>query len=56
MRSSEAKKTKWLDMDLEQNTIRVNSLEKNINARMFKVSSKILAMLNALHKNGAYGF
>ena len=56
MRSSEAKKTKWLDVDLEQNTIRVNSLEKNINARMFKVSSKLIAMFNASHKNGEYGF
>jgi integrase len=50
MRSGEAIKLKWIDVDFEQNTVRVNNPEKNSNARMFKVSGKLIAMLNALPK------
>ena len=50
MRSGEAIKLKWIDVNFENNTIRVNNPEKNSNARMFKVSTKLIAMLNALPK------
>jgi integrase len=49
MRSGEAWQLKWIDLDLVSNTIRVTP-EKGSNPRIFKVSSKLISMLNGLPK------
>jgi len=51
MRIGEACKLKWIDVDLEHNTVTVNDPEKGSNPRMLKISSKLAAMLNVLPKN-----
>ena len=51
MRSGEAKRLKWLDIDCERNIITLNEPEKNSNPRMWKVSSTLIEMLNALPNN-----
>lgn len=56
MRSGEAKRLKWLDIDSERNVITLNAPEKNSNSRMFKVSSMLIEMLNALPKKNEYIF
>jgi len=48
-RAGEAWNLLWSDVDTENNTIKVTP-EKNGNPRMFKVSSKLIAMLNSLPK------
>jgi len=48
MRAGEAKRLKWTDIDFERNIIRLNDPEKRSNPRMWKVSQKLIAMLNAL--------
>jgi integrase len=50
MRSGEAKRLKWLDIDGERCVITLNAPEKNSNPRMFKVSSMLIEMFNALPK------
>jgi integrase len=50
MRIGEAARLKWTDIDFEKQTVTVNYPEKNSNARMFKVSAKLIAMLNLLPK------
>jgi integrase len=47
MRIGEAWKLKWIDIDTVNSTIRVTP-EKGSHARMFKMSSKLLAMISAL--------
>lgn len=56
MRSGEAKREKWLDLDGERCIITLNEPEKNSNPRMFKVSSTLIEMLNALPKRSEYIF
>lgn len=56
MRSGEAKRLKWLDIDSERCIITLNEPEKNSNPRMFKVSSTLIEMLNALPKRSEYVF
>jgi len=51
MRCGEAKRLKWTDVDFEKNVIRLNDPEKGSNPRMWKVSQKLTAMLNALPRN-----
>jgi integrase len=48
MRSGEAKRLMWINVDLEKNTITLNAPEKGSNPRMWKVSQKLMAMLNSL--------
>ena len=48
MRIGEACRLKWIDLDFESNTVRVNDPEKNSNARILKLSSKAMAMTNRL--------
>lgn len=48
MRIGEACKLKWINVDLQRNTITVNDPEKGSNPRMFKVSCKLAAMINNL--------
>jgi integrase len=48
MRSGEAKRLKWTDIDFEKNIIILNLPEKGSNPRMWKVSAKLIGMLNGL--------
>lgn len=41
---------KWTDIEMVNRVIRLNALEKNSNPRIFKVSQKLLSMLNSLPK------
>jgi len=50
MRSGEAKRLKWLDIDCERNIITLNEPEKNSNPRMWKVSATLIEMINTLPK------
>jgi integrase len=49
-RVGEALALKWIDVDLEHNTVTINEPEKGGNPRQFKVSNKLVAMINALPK------
>lgn len=57
MRLGEAARLEWKDIDNENNTITLNLPEKNGTARMFKVSNKLIAMINRLPKDskGIFG-
>jgi integrase len=48
MRRGEAKRLEWTNIDFERNIITLNAPEKRSNPRMWKVSQKLTAMLNAL--------
>lgn len=50
IRSGEASKLKWTDIDFENAAVRVTP-EKGSNPRILKISSKLMAMLNALPKD-----
>jgi integrase len=50
IRIGEALALRWTDIDIECNAIRVNNTEKNGKPRAFKISAKLLNMLNALPK------
>jgi integrase/predicted RNA-binding Zn-ribbon protein involved in translation (DUF1610 family) len=56
MRSGEAKRLKWLDIDCERNIITLNEPEKNSNPRMWKVSTTLIEMLNTLPKKSEQVF
>jgi integrase len=56
MRIGEVCRLRWIDVDLERNTIAVNAPEKGGNPRMFKISGKLAAMLNALPRKGERAF
>jgi integrase len=51
MRSGEACKLRWIDVDSKNSAITVNNPEKNSNPRIIKVSRDLIAMLHALPKN-----
>jgi integrase len=55
-RPGEAHKLKWIDIDPNSNTIRINEPEKKSNPRLIKVSPKLIAMLNMLPKKAEYVF
>lgn len=48
MRSGEAKRLQWTDVDFERHIVRLNDPEKGSNPRIWKVSTKLIAMLNNL--------
>ncbi|MBN1784204.1 MAG: site-specific integrase [Candidatus Bathyarchaeota archaeon] len=56
MRSGEAWRLKWTDINLKNRTITLNEPEKYGKPRMFKASSTLLAMLQALPKNSDFIF
>ena len=57
MRSGEAIKVKWVDVDLQRRLVTCNDPEKNSNTRMFSdLSAKLLTMLNQLPKTNEYLF
>jgi len=47
-RIGEALRLRWIDVDLEKNTITVNNPEKEGNPRMMRVSNKLATMINYL--------
>ncbi|MCW4045295.1 MAG: site-specific integrase [Candidatus Bathyarchaeota archaeon] len=51
MRSGEAKRLEWADIDREKNIITLNAPEKGSNPRMWKVSPALMEMVNALPRN-----
>jgi len=48
MRSGEAKRLEWINIDSEKNLLTLNDPEKRSNPRMWKVSAEFIAMLNML--------
>jgi integrase len=48
MRSGEAKRLQWTDIDQEKHIITLNAPEKGSNSRMWKVSPTLIEMINAL--------
>ena len=48
MRSGEAKRLEWTNIDFEKNLVTLNEPEKGSNPRMWKVSATLIAMLNML--------
>jgi integrase/recombinase XerD len=51
MRSGEAWRIKWTDLNIKNRTITLNKPEKHGKPRMFKISSTLLSMLQALPQN-----
>jgi len=51
MRSGEAKRLEWTNIEFEKNIITLNLPEKRSNPRMWKVDQKLMDMLNALPRN-----
>jgi len=51
-RSGEASMLKWTDIDFEAGTVRITP-EKGSNPRVFKLSNKLLTMLQALRNKGS---
>lgn len=51
-RSGEAWRLKWTDLDLEHGILTINNPEKNGLPRQFKISGKLISMLNMLPKTG----
>jgi len=49
VRIGEACRIRWIDLDLEQKTLRIQA-EKNSKPRIFHISDKLIAMLNMLPK------
>jgi integrase len=56
MRSGEAKRVQWTDIDQEKNIITLNLPEKKSEPRMWKVSQKLIGMLNTLPKESTRVF
>jgi len=56
MRSGEATKLKWTDLDEERRLITLNTPEKGSNPRIWKISVRLTGMLGALPKRNIYIF
>jgi len=56
MRSGEATKLKWTDIDEERRVIILNAPEKGSHPRIWKVSTKLMGMLGAIIKQNEYIF
>jgi len=56
MRSGEAKRIEWTDIDREKNIITLNQPEKGSNPRMWRVTATLIEMLNALPRNSPQVF
>jgi len=52
MRSGEANRVHWIDVDVERRIITLNDPEKGGTTRMFRMSRKLARMLSALPKKG----
>ena len=55
MRPGEAWRLKWIDLDLQNNTITITP-EKHSRARRYQISNRLVAMLNALPRKWEYIF
>jgi len=56
MRSGEAKRLQWIDIDREKRIVTLNEPEKGSNPRMWKVSAALMEMLNALPRTSEQVF
>lgn len=56
MRSGEAWRLKWIDIDIERRIITLNEPEKHGVARTFTISPTLISMLNTLPKQSEYVF
>ena len=56
MRSGEATKLDWTDLDEERRVVILNTPEKGSNPRIWKISIKLLGMLGSLRKTSQYIF
>jgi len=56
MRAGEATRLKWTDIDEERRIIILNSPEKGSNPRIWKITAKLMNMLNALPRKSQYIF
>lgn len=56
MRIGEALSLQWTDIDFESRIVLLNNPEKHSNARQFKISEKLCAMLMQLKKDNKYVF
>ncbi|MCJ7425503.1 tyrosine-type recombinase/integrase [Candidatus Bathyarchaeota archaeon] len=56
MRSGEAKRLQWTDIDREKRIVTLNEPEKGSNPRMWKVSAALMEMLNALPRTSEQVF
>jgi integrase len=56
MRSGEAKRLEWVNVDTEKNLVTLNDPEKNSNPRMWRVSSELIEMLKMLPKTSTKVF
>ena len=55
VRYGEAYKLQWIDLDFENNTARITP-EKGSNPRLFKLSNRLIAMINRLPKTSSQVF
>jgi integrase len=53
MRIGEALRLDWDDVDFEKRTVVLNNPEKHGNPRMFKISEKLISMLNRLSRDNS---
>lgn len=51
MRAGEAKRIPWTDIDFEKRVITLNSPQEGGNPRIWKISVKLIDMLNAPPRN-----
>jgi integrase len=56
MRSGEAKRLAWTDIDFEKSIVILNLPEKGSNPRMWKISGTLIGMMNALPKDSTKVF
>ena len=56
MRSGEAKRLEWINIDREKNIITLNAPEKGSNPRMWRVTTTLIEMLYALPKTSTQIF
>jgi len=56
MRSGEATRLKWTDLDEERRVIILNKPEKGSNPRIWKISTRLLGMLESLKRKNEYIF
>ena len=52
MRAGEAKSILWTEIDTERRLITLNSPEKGSNPRVWKVSTKLIGLMNSMPKDG----
>jgi integrase len=56
MRCGEAKRLEWTDIDFEKNIVTLNDPEKGSNPRLWKVTQKLMSMLDAQQRESTFVF